>query len=126
MTDSKTIGYRVAQVRVVFKIPERGMAELFPLMMPDRRLKHLAYVEWFTPLTTPHRDHGLYRITQALRQGARLGSIIPVDELERSCHLYPDFGPTVPRDWTSSTVLELCPSFFVNAFSDKYMYKLLY
>lgn len=120
------LGFRIVQVRVVFKMHERSMAELFPLVTPDCCPKHLAYVEWFTPLTTPHRDHGLYKISRALRQGARLASIIPVEDIERSCHLYPDFGPTAPREWTSSTVLDLCPSFFVNAFSDKFMYKLIY
>lgn len=114
------------QVRVVFEIPEKGLNDLFPALPPSARPKHLAYVEWFTPCTVPHRDHGLYTITRSLIGTSRRCSIIPLEHLERSCHLYPQFGPIAPRDWTSSNVLDRCSTFFVNPFSDKYMYKLIY
>lgn len=121
-------GFCVAQVRVVFKLPERALPALFPALPAASRPRgHLAYIEWFTDFpASPHPDHGLYRIKRSLRNGARLGSIIPVEKLERSCHLYPDFGPVAPREWTSNTVLEQCPAFFVNAFADRNTYKLLY
>lgn len=99
---------------------------LFPRLSPSARPHHLAYVEWFTPFTTPRVEHGLYRITRSIRNHARLASIIPVEQLERSCHLYPDFGPIAPRHWTSSTVLDDCPAFFVNSFLDRNTYKILY
>ncbi|KAH9848282.1 hypothetical protein C2E23DRAFT_710867, partial [Lenzites betulinus] len=66
----------------------------------------LAYVEWFTPSSpAAHPNHGLYKFTRLLsRQGARLASIIPVDHIERSCHLFPEFGVITPRGWSSSDV----------------------
>ncbi|KAI0762223.1 hypothetical protein C8Q74DRAFT_135973 [Fomes fomentarius] len=118
--------FRVAQVRVVFKIPFKCLSELFPNCPPTDYPQHLAYVEWFTPLTSTDPDHGLYKIARALRHGSRLASIIPINQLERSCHLFPDFGPVAPRHWSSSTVLDECPAFFVNAFTDRYTYKLIY
>ncbi|KAI0822390.1 hypothetical protein BC628DRAFT_1514369 [Trametes gibbosa] len=123
-----TSGYRVAQARVVFKIPDGAMSVLFPnraVARPD----HLAYVEWFTPFpSTPHPDHKLYKISRSLtRHGDRIASIVPIQNITRSCHLFPDFSSTAaPRTWTSSTVLEDCTSFFVNSFADRNTYKLIY
>lgn len=119
-------GFRVAQVRLVFTIPRRGLEDLFPHTPPDNRPGHLAYVEWFTPFTTPGPDHGLYKVSRATRHGQPLCSVIPVTDIERSCHLLPLFGSVAPRHWTSSNVLEACPSFLVNAFADRNMYKLIY
>ncbi|KAJ3004511.1 hypothetical protein NUW54_g4780 [Trametes sanguinea] len=120
------LGYRVAQVRVVFKLPEDALPGLFPNARVARP-QHLAYVEWFKPFpTAPHHDHGLYKIARSLRRGARLASIIPVENIARSCHLFPDFGAAVPREWTSSNVLEHCSTFYVNSFADRNTYKLIY
>ncbi|KAI0776229.1 hypothetical protein BD413DRAFT_469649, partial [Trametes elegans] len=119
-------GFRIAQLRVVFQIPEKAKAHLFPLITPESRPHHLAYVEWFAPFgsaaSNPNPDHGLYRLRRSIRRGARLASIIPVDHIERACHLFPDFGPVAPREWTTNNVLEECPSFFLNTFLDRYMY----
>ncbi|KAI0824025.1 hypothetical protein BC628DRAFT_1381212 [Trametes gibbosa] len=121
-----TSGYRVAQVRVVFKIPDSAMSVLFPNHAVARP-EHLAYVEWFTSFpSTPHPDHGLYKISRSLRRGDRIASIVPVQNIARSCHLFPDFGAAVPRTWASSTVLEDCTSFFVNSFADRNTYKMIY
>ncbi|KAF8500501.1 hypothetical protein F5888DRAFT_1793628 [Russula emetica] len=105
-------GYRIGQVRMVFSLPENVIAELFPpgMVLP----KHLAYVEWFSSIPrAPDPNHLLYKIKS---------SIIPVANIRRSAHLFPDFGPVAPCDWTSPTVLELCGTFFVNSTSDRYMY----
>ncbi|KAI8985007.1 hypothetical protein BD414DRAFT_547770 [Trametes punicea] len=116
-------GYRIGQVRLVFTIPQKVMDHLFPQLNHESRLHHLAYVEWFTPSSAaPHPDHGLYRLSRLIRHGHRLSSIIPVQQIERACHLFPDFGPVAPRAWTSDTVLEECTTFWLNTFSDRYMY----
>lgn len=114
-------GYRIGQVRVVFSLPENVIAELFPLGMVLP--KHLAYVEWFSSIPrAPDPNHLLYKIKRSMKDGMRLASVIPVANIRRSAHLFPDFGPVAPRDWTSPTVLELCGTFFVNSTSDRYMY----
>ncbi|KAG1799775.1 uncharacterized protein HD556DRAFT_1230962 [Suillus plorans] len=84
---------------------------MFPLT--HQPLKHLAYVEWFTPFSSmPDSRHGMYKISCFLRSRERVASIIPVSNIARSIHLLPKFGPVAPRHWTSNTILEECNTFF--------------
>lgn len=95
-----------------------------------QRPNRLAYVEWFTLFAQPSVHHGLYKVRRSLRTRdhiqVRLESVVPIEQLERSCHLLPEFGPVACRKWTSQNVLDECPVFYVNAFSDCHMYKLVY
>jgi hypothetical protein len=68
----------------------------------------------------------MYKITRSLKDGERLASVIPVHDIVRSVHLVPKFGPTAPREWSSSTVLEECTIFYVNPFTDRHSYLNLY
>ncbi|KAI0629564.1 hypothetical protein C8Q77DRAFT_1065168 [Trametes polyzona] len=116
-------GYHIAQLRVVFKLPPATCAELFPDVLAPG---YLAYVERFTPFTTPDPSHGLYKVArQRDAGGARLATVIEVRHIRRSCHLFPVMGPVVSREWTSSNVLDNCDSFWLNCFSDLHMYMIL-
>ncbi|KAI0634746.1 hypothetical protein C8Q77DRAFT_1253414 [Trametes polyzona] len=113
-------GYHVAQLRLVFKLPPAASTELFPDVIAPG---YLAYVERFTPFTPPSRDHGLYKVSrQRDSAGARLATVVEVRSIRRSCHLFPITGAVIPREWTSSTVLDTCESFWLNSFSDLHMY----
>ncbi|KAG1811639.1 hypothetical protein EV424DRAFT_1473681 [Suillus variegatus] len=114
-------GYRVAQVRVVFTLTNQASNVLFRAG-PAQPPTHLAYVEWFTPFQQPESHHGLYKVGRLIRHGERLASIIDISDIRRSIHLIPNFGAAAPREWTSSTVLECCSTFFVNSFSDRHAY----
>ncbi|KAL7279210.1 hypothetical protein ACG7TL_007050 [Trametes sanguinea] len=117
-------GYRVGQVRLVFKLPRKSHARLFPGLDPP---EHLAYVEWFTAFTQPDPIHGMYKISRSIRarDGARLASVIEVRNIRRSCHLFPQFGTVVPRDWSSSNVLERCSTFWVSPFTDRHTFMII-
>src|ERR1700677_1746562 len=98
-------GHHVAQVRVVFEIPSRVIQGLFT--SPNTTLpSHLAYVEWFSPIpVTPGSNHGLYRVNRLTHNGRRRASIIPVESILRSVHLFPVFRPYTPWEWNTFSVL---------------------
>lgn len=114
-------GYCVAQVKVIFSIPPKVAAQLFSSNQPLPQ--YLAYVEWFTRFEdNPRANHMLYRIKRTLRDNQRVASIIPLDSIRRSVHLFPAFGSAAPREWSSSNVLDECSVFFLNTFSDRHSY----
>lgn len=86
--------------------------------------KYLAYVEWYTPFNRSHRNtsHRLYKVQPAYLDGNHFASVIPLEDIRRSVHLFPSFGKKVPSQWTSANVLDLCDTFFVNSFSDRHAF----
>ncbi|KAH9850541.1 hypothetical protein C2E23DRAFT_869966 [Lenzites betulinus] len=115
--------YCVGCVRMLFQLRKSATDELFPMLMAP---SHLAYVEWFTAFTEPDPVHGMYKISRCRGPaGERLADVIEVRNILRSCHLYPVFGATVSRNWTSSTVLDSCNDFLFNPFCDQHMYMMV-
>ena len=106
-------GLRVAQIRVLFKIPDEFNNHLFG---PDTEPPgHLAYVEWFSTPTEKHASSQMFKVKRSIADtGARQVSVIEVACLHRTCHLFPNFGKRANRLWTSSTVLEQCSDFYIN------------
>ncbi|KAJ6464636.1 hypothetical protein C8R47DRAFT_1237438 [Mycena vitilis] len=112
-------GYRIAQVRLVFTLPPRIVKELFPAGVEPP--KYLAYVEWFSRFTKePERNHLMFKISRSEIDGERMASIIPVQNIRRSIHLLPKFGPVAPPEWKSSNVLKKCRVFFANPWTDRH------
>jgi hypothetical protein len=111
----------------VFSLSDSAIKTLFPRHLIPGLPKHLAYVEWFTAFTpSPEPHHKLYKISRLLRNGDRLASVIPVLNIKQSLHLFPRFGHNPFHEWSSSDVLEKCPVFFVNPFTDRYGYCHIY
>ncbi|KAI9432661.1 hypothetical protein H4582DRAFT_1820803, partial [Lactarius indigo] len=108
-------GNRIAQVRVVFQIPSKVVHDIFRNDAPT----HLAYVEWFSPLSpTPDINHLMYKVSRLTDGCHRRAAVIPVDSIIGSVHLIPRFGSTTP-DWNSFSVLKQCSVFYVNSFSNQ-------
>jgi hypothetical protein len=104
---------------VVFEIPSKVVQEIFPgsNVTPPQ---HLAYVEWFSPIpANPGPNHLLYKVTRLTHNGRRRASIIPVNTILRSVHLFPVFGQHTLQEWNTFSVLELCTTFYINPFSDR-------
>ncbi|KAG8919803.1 hypothetical protein FRC02_001369 [Tulasnella sp. 418] len=127
-------GLRVAQVRVVFKVPhEICMAYLGPheAHWPG----YLVYMEWFSRLKqSPERDHRMFRVTQEQedRERPEGAAVIDITSIVRSCHLIPQFFYDSPvskspaKNWTSQNVLEECTSFFLNNFLNQQSYQVIW
>ena len=116
-------GNRIAQVRVVFQIPPKIMPCLFPssTTFPS----HLAYVEWFSPLSVaPDNNTCMYKVSRLVHHGRRCAAIIPIERIMCSVHLLPRFGPVAPHNWKSFSVLDQCNTFYVNPFIDRHNYLL--
>ncbi|KAJ3920759.1 hypothetical protein F5877DRAFT_37399 [Lentinula edodes] len=113
---------RVGRVRVVFSLPFNKLDTLIPSDIPPPQ--HLAYIEWFTKFQpNPEPSSGLYRIKRDVGgDGLCAASIISLDSIVRSVHLLPQWGGSVPSEWTSETVLDRAPSFLLNIFKDELTY----
>ncbi|KAI9439656.1 hypothetical protein H4582DRAFT_2110965 [Lactarius indigo] len=118
-------GYCVGRIRVVFSIPQKYLSRLF-----DPRVSvplHLAYVQWYSLLTVLDPNNGMFKIRpQKDLEGNWICSIVPVGNIRRSVHLLPKFGPVVPAEWTSSSVLDHCDMFFVNNRTDRQIFHTLH
>ncbi|KAH8986015.1 hypothetical protein EDB92DRAFT_1802201 [Lactarius akahatsu] len=119
------LGYQIAQVRVVFQLPNKAIPEVFPSL--DTAVTapptHLAYVEWFSPIPArPNANQLMYRVSRLMHNGHRRASIIPVSSIISSIHLFPRFGHRIPPEWNTYSVLKLCHTFYVNPFSDRDTY----
>src|SRR6267378_8011540 len=68
------------------------------------------------------KNSNLFRISRLMARGERRVSIIPVSLILSSIQLFPKFGPQAPVSWSSSNVLESATSFYVNSFSDRFLY----
>ncbi|KAI9441077.1 hypothetical protein BJY52DRAFT_1080657, partial [Lactarius psammicola] len=113
-------GHRIAQLRVIFQLPKKVVDDLFPGTSAPT---HLAYVEWFSPLSaTQDVNHLMYKVTRSIHCGHRRAAVIPVESIIGSIHLLPRFGPITPQDWDSFSVLDQCNTFYVNPFSDRHNY----
>ena len=105
----------------MFELPSRVIPEVFSAI--DTPPKYLAYVEWFTPLPrSSDPKHSMYRVSRVIQDRCRSASMIAVESIIRSVHLIPQFGPIVPQEWNSFTVLEHCNTFYVNPFADVHSY----
>lgn len=115
-------GYRLAQVRVVFKLPTSVHSRFETL-----QAKHLAYIEWFSPFTrSPEPHHGLHKVSRVLPRGLRESEIIEVSRIRQSIHLFPCFGGTWRSSWAPETVLDRCDTYLVNSFQNRQSYLTVY
>ena len=108
----------------MFKIPGKKFDEVFPLLDTSLRPPtFLAYVEWFSPIpATPDPKHLMYKVSRSIQGGRQNASIIPVDTILGSIHLLPCFGPIMPHDWTTYTILDKSQNFYINPFTNVQSY----
>ena len=109
-------------MRLVFGFTNTARTQLFGDLRPDLPAR-FAYVEWFSRIPEQgNRWHGLKTIERSITDEERLVSIVPLKHIKRSVSLIPSFGPQLDPSWTSDNVLEFCPKFYLNSYSDKLAY----
>ncbi|KAL0563684.1 hypothetical protein V5O48_018380, partial [Marasmius crinis-equi] len=93
-------GLQIGRVRVIFSIPQNHLHRLFPPNTTPPT--HLTYIEWFTKFPrNPESGSRLLRIKPLMRRDeSRAVSVVPVEMISQSVHLYPKWGGAVPPDWT--------------------------
>ncbi|KIO00561.1 hypothetical protein M404DRAFT_29488 [Pisolithus tinctorius Marx 270] len=103
---------RVAQVRVIFKLPDYFGNYPHPLV----------YVEWFTALHRHDPASGLYIVTHSTRHHRPNVAIISADRIVRACHLQARCGKEINADWSADNVLDRAATFYVNSYIDLDMF----
>ncbi|TFK84310.1 hypothetical protein K466DRAFT_496815 [Polyporus arcularius HHB13444] len=100
-------GLSVARVRAIFRLPEAY----------GRQFKHpVAFVEWFTSLRGLDPDTGMFKVSKSTRNHRRRVSIIPITQIQQSCHLIPVWGKRIDPTWNSRNVLDKASRFYVNPY----------
>ncbi|KAF8977848.1 hypothetical protein BDQ17DRAFT_1394870 [Cyathus striatus] len=99
-------GHAVARIRCLFTLPAHVAHEWFKGSPPSQ---HFAYVDWYTPFSAAEID-------------PPMSSVIVVDLIKASVHLFPSFGHKAPESWISSMVLDECKTFYVNPFNNRSQY----
>jgi len=113
--------FRVAQVRIIFKLPKLSDPRLQSLQS-----RHLAYVQWFSHLRAhPEPHHGLYKVMQDPQSERRCGEVIEVSRISQSVQLFPCFNGSWRVSWNTDNVLEKCDTFFVNSLQNRHTYLVL-
>ncbi|KAG6906378.1 hypothetical protein DXG01_014193 [Tephrocybe rancida] len=108
--DGPLKGIHIAQVRMIFNLPDTHGAfhEL------------LVYVHWFKPLRKYSTDLGMFQTSFSSQNHQQHASVIPVLHILHSCHLIPLFGRAANPTWVSDTVLNSSPSFYLNPYLRQY------
>ena len=96
------LGLHVAQVHVIFKLPDE---------YPIKTTHPLAYVEWFTPFCAIDKASGLYILSPSTQQHQPYAEIVEVNHIIRSRHLIP-CARIIDPSWSTSNIADCCPTFF--------------
>ena len=116
------LGYRVAQLRLIFQLEVNQSHPLFN--------RPLAYVHLFTPTSMVCPNSHLYKVSKEeySKGGNRwpLGVVVELTSIARAIHLIPHYGPAVHKHLNSNNSLDLCQSFWLNSFLDKETYQAVY
>ncbi|KAJ7574917.1 hypothetical protein C8J56DRAFT_802318 [Mycena floridula] len=99
-------GLRAARVRLIFSFPH----DIGTFTQP------LAFVNWYRPFRDPVPGLGMYQVALSTRQHEVHSEIIPISQIQQTCHFSPNFGARLDLKWDSTTVLDQALTFYVNPY----------
>jgi hypothetical protein len=102
-------GLRVAEVRVIFKLPSHLGTYSQPLV----------YVHWFKPMRTYDNNINMFHLSRSTRWQLPNAEVILVDRIVQQCHLILSFprGAINPR-WIQGHALVEAQHFYLNRYVD--------
>ncbi|KZW03090.1 hypothetical protein EXIGLDRAFT_636720, partial [Exidia glandulosa HHB12029] len=116
-------GIRIAQVRVLFRLPTLVTDIFARLRIPAPGT--LAYIEWFSKLGRPDEATGMYHVQRSFKSGAQDGvrqaTVIEAIDIRRICHLVARLKghkPSIPLYLNVHNIYERWSEFWVNNFVD--------
>lgn len=114
------LAHCVGQIRMIFQ----------PIVTSSvDRQPYLVYAQRFDcsqATMKPNPDSGLYRLKRAMRNGSRLGAVVPSTRIRCTVDVVPFFGSeAIDKRLTCKNSMEASVMFNLNTFSDKETYHLL-
>ncbi|KAJ3549253.1 hypothetical protein NM688_g5199 [Phlebia brevispora] len=101
----------VAEVRAIFQLTGEHSRQYS---------KPLAYVQWFTSFQARDNTVGMYTVSHSTHNHRRRASVIPIIDIERTCHLIPVWGVHADYTVTRHNALERYTKFYVNPYLRHY------
>ncbi|KAI6008601.1 hypothetical protein EDC04DRAFT_2581909 [Pisolithus marmoratus] len=108
-------GVQVAQIQVIFKLPNYLGEHPHPLV----------YIEWFTVLHCKDPVSSLYVVNHSMCHHHPNVSIISADCIVQLCHLQAQCRKHISADWSWYSVLEQATHFYGNSYIDLDMFTTL-
>ena len=116
--------WRVAQLRVAFRIPDEYLTKMG---LSAGQIGHLAYIEWFSRPRNKDPNHGMYTVSRSQQNSmTQCAAVVEVGSIFRTCQLVPRFGRRANRAWTSGNVIDRCERFLINNFIDHHSYQCIW
>ncbi|KAG9055314.1 hypothetical protein FS842_002523 [Serendipita sp. 407] len=133
-------GYRVAQLRLIFRLhldynysysQLQDINQIFDFrnatsMGANKRTVDLVYVEYLKLSEKPDNDILMYRVQREASGAKRHGSIIGLDTIARFVQLIPRFGSRITKGMKAETSTELYRSFYINSFATSQIFQAVY
>ncbi|EJD37744.1 hypothetical protein AURDEDRAFT_72956, partial [Auricularia subglabra TFB-10046 SS5] len=128
---TRDVGIRVAQLRVLFALPDEFTALFKQLRIPSPG--KLAYVEWFSKPGETDDLTGMFHVRRSFRSGVqadvRQAAVIEAVDIRRSAHLVAKLSghkPSIPLHLTVHNLYERWKEFWLNNYVDKAAYRTIY
>ncbi|KAJ3558680.1 hypothetical protein NM688_g777 [Phlebia brevispora] len=101
----------VAEVRAIFQLAGEHSCQYS---------KPLAYVQWFTSFQARNNTVGMYTVSHSTHNHRHRASVIPITDIEWTCHLIPVWGVHTDYTVTRHNALERYTKFYVNLYLRHY------
>ncbi|KAG8836053.1 hypothetical protein FRB91_000169 [Serendipita sp. 411] len=119
-------GYRVAQLRLIFRLYLASPPLYSRLEGKNMHKIDLVYVEYLKRSEEPDNDILMYRVQRESSGVKRHGGVIGLDTISRFIQLIPRFGSRITKHVKAETSTEVYKSFYINSFATGQIFQAVY